>query len=431
MARGLDGGLLARLSPLKTKVLLTLIIIAVYRLGTYVPLPFVSAESYSSMLSGDTSTSSGLLGVVNAISGGAVGRNSVFSLNVMPYIVASIIAQLFFFSFMKEKGKERYNSAQVSRYTRYLTVLFAIGQGLVLSLSMSDSGSLTYVALSTTMLRHCAVISTLVAGTLFLVWLGEIITTRGLGNGVSIIIFTGIVAELPKAVYATLELGRVGAYPAAMVLLIFIAFVALVALVVFVERSARDVPVHYSKRPDVLHSQQMSHIPIKINMAGVIPAIFANTVMLAPLSLAGASDFFERVVSKLAGTAVYHVVYFVLVVFFAFFYTAVVFNPTDVADNLRKSGGIVAGMRPGAGTAEYIGKIVNRLTCVGALYLASVCVLVDIARVKYSIPFALGGTSVLILVGVVNDVVTQIQLQLFGNKYNDVIRKVGLRGAPD
>lgn len=431
-----NGVSLSDFASLLNRVLVTFLIIVLYRAGTYVPLPFIDAKSYLDILgSGSGSGEGGLLGVVNALSGGALSRYSLFSLNVMPYIVASIISQLFFASFVTGKKSDTSQSAKIAKLNRWLTVVFAFAQGTMLSISMSHADvTLAYMSSVEGFMHHLVVVLSLVAGTSLLVWMGELITSYGVGNGVSVIIFTGIVSELPRAIYSTLELGRVGAYSNIFVAAIFTTFLLLTAFVVFMERSTRNVLVYYPKRQagGKVYSQQISHIPIKLNVAGVIPAIFANTLMLAPASIAGLEslNFLGKFMNSFySGSIAYYCVYFVLIVFFAFFYTSVVFNPSDIADNLRKGGGVVSGMRPGSNTSEYLRLVVMRLTCLGSLYIAFVCVVVDVARAKYSIPFALGGTSVLIVVGVINEVVSQAGLHVLSRKYDAAISRISLKEA--
>ena len=394
-ASHLNFGAFAKATELKKRLWFTLGALIVYRLGTYIPLPGIDPNILSDIFNRQAG---GILGMFNMFSGGALGRMTIFALNIMPYISASIIMQLMTavmptLDALKKEGES--GRKKINQYTRYLTVLITAGQayGLAVGLEGMQSSAGTAVIDPGLFFRFTTVV-TLVGGTIFLMWLGEQITARGVGNGISLIIFAGIVAELPSALAGTLELGRTGALSAALIVGLLIASVAVIFFVVFMERSQRRIIIQYPKRQ---HGSRMtpgesSHLPLKLNTAGVIPPIFASSILLMPITLigftAGQGPEWLTTVSAFLGRGqpLYLLIYVSLIVFFAFFYTAVVFNPVDTADNLKKYGGFIPGIRPGKNTAEYLDKVLTRLTVVGAAYLAVVCILPEILISQYSVP---------------------------------------------
>jgi len=377
-----------------------------------------------------SSSQKGLLGMFNVFSGGAVQRMAIFALGIMPYISASIIVQLLtgtsdYFKNLKEQGE--IGRKKITQITRYGTVLIATLQGYGVAVGLENAGGLVlspgiYFKLMTTI--------SLVAGTTFLMWLGEQITSRGIGNGISLIIFSGIVAEIPRALASTFELGRTGALSPIMIISIFILIIATVMFIVFMERAMRKILVNYPKRQmgNKIYGGESSYLPLKINTAGVIPAIFASALLLLPITFSnfGASDseFFINFSSLFSqGKPLYMLLYAFGIIFFAFFYTSIVFNPKETAENLRKYGGYIPGIRPGDRTADYIENILTKLTTIGACYLTLVCLMPEFLIAKYPIPFYLGGTSVLIVVVVAMDTVTQVQTRLMSSQYEHLIKK--------
>jgi preprotein translocase subunit SecY len=436
-ASHINFGAFAKATELKKRLWFTLGALIVYRLGTYIPLPGIDPNILSDIFSRQAG---GILGMFNMFSGGALGRMTIFALNIMPYISASIIMQLMTavmptLDALKKEGET--GRKKINQYTRYLTVLITAGQayGLAVGLEGMQSSAGTAVIDPGLFFRFTTVV-TLVGGTIFLMWLGEQITARGVGNGISLIIFSGIVAGLPRALAGTLELGRTGALSAALIVGLLVASVAVIFFVVFMERSQRRIIIQYPKRQ---HGSRMtpgesSHLPLKLNTAGVIPPIFASSILLMPITLIGFTagqgpEWLSTVSAYLGrGQPLYLLIYVSLIVFFAFFYTAVVFNPVDTADNLKKYGGFIPGIRPGKNTAEYLDKVLTRLTVVGAAYLAVVCILPEILISRFSVPFYFGGTSLLIVVTVTLDTVAQIQSHLLAHQYEGLIKKAKLRG---
>mgnify|MGYP001303222027 FL=1 len=414
-------------SDLKNRIFFTIFILAIYRLGTYVPLPGIDAQSLQTLMA---SNQRGLIGMFNIFSGGAVSRMAIFALGIMPYISSSIIIQLL--TGVSETFKNLKNQGEVGRkkitqYTRYGTVLLAAVQGYGVSVGLENSG--TVVAEPGFYFKLTTVI-TLVAGTIFLMWLGEQITQRGIGNGISLIIFSGIVAEIPRALASTFELGRTGALSATTILLIFALVIFTVVFIVFVERAVRKILINYPKRQmgTKIYGGESSHLPLKINTAGVIPAIFASALLLLPMTFTNFgfsdSDTFIDFSSLFAqGKPLYMLLYASGIIFFSFFYTSIVFNPKETAENLRKHGGYVPGVRPGERTAYFIEDILTKLTTIGAAYLTLVCLMPEFLISKYPIPFYLGGTSVLIVVVVAMDTVSQVQTRLMSQQYESLIRK--------
>ena len=415
-------------NDLKNRILFTIFILAVYRFGTFVPIPGIDPEQLQVMMSGNQK---GLLGMFNVFAGGAVGRMAIFALGIMPYISSSIIVQLLtgvsdYFKNLKAQGET--GRAKITQITRYGTVLLATIQGYGLSVGLESSANLV---INPGMFFTITTVSTIVAGTMFLMWLGEQITQRGIGNGISLIIFAGIVAEIPRALVTTFELGRTGAVSTLMIIGIFVLLIITILFIVFMERALRKILINYPKRQmgNKMYGGESSHLPLKINQAGVIPAIFASALLLLPVTfsnfnLSEDSDTFLNISSYFTqGQPLYMLLYASGIIFFTFFYTSITFNPVETADNLRKYGGFVPGIRPGENTALYIEKIVTKLTTIGAIYLTIVCLMPEFLIANYPIPFYLGGASVLIVVVVAIDTVTQIQTRLMSSQYEQLIKK--------
>jgi preprotein translocase subunit SecY len=383
----------------------------------------------------------GIMGMFNMFSGGALERMSIFALGILPYISASIIMQLMTavsptIEQLKKEGEA--GRKKINQYTRYLTVFLSAFQGYGLAVGLEAmSGSGGSAVLDPGWYFRITTVITIIGGTLFLMWLGEQITARGVGNGISLIIFTGIIAQLPSALASTLELGRTGALSTILIIFMLVMAVVVVTFIVFVERAQRRILVQYPKRQqgNRMFGGESSHLPLKINVSGVIPPIFASSLLLMPATMAsfggaGGSEWLGVVSAWLGrGQPLFLLIYVGLIVFFAFFYTAIVFNPQDTADNLRKHGGFIPGIRPGQRTAEYLDYVLTRLTTVGAIYLAAVCVLPEILISNYGVPFYFGGTSLLIVVSVTMDTTAQIQSHLIAHQYEGLIRKSRLRGA--
>ena len=422
-----NSGFFSKNKDLTNRILFTILILSVYRLGTYIPLSGIDPESLKTLMD---SNQRGLLGMFNIFSGGAIKRMAIFALGIMPYISSSIIMQLLTgvsetFKNLKKQGE--IGRKKITQYTRYGTVLLATVQGYGVSVGLQNSGT---VVLDPGIYFQFTTVVTLVAGTIFLMWLGEQITQRGIGNGISLIIFSGIVAEIPRALATTFELGRTGALPAATILFIFVLLLLTVAFIVFIERSIRKILINYPKRQmgAKVYGGESSYLPLKINTAGVIPAIFASALLLLPITFSnfGFSDSETAIdISSLfsQGKPLYMLLYASGIIFFSFFYTSIVFNPKETAENLRKHGGYVPGIRPGERTAYFIEEILTKLTTIGALYLTLVCLMPEFLISKYPIPFYLGGTSVLIVVVVAMDTVTQLQTRLMSQQYESLIRK--------
>ena len=420
-------GAFSQAKDLKRRIFFTILILAIYRLGTYVPLSGIDPLALKEIMA---SSQKGLLGMFNMFSGGAVTRMAIFALGIMPYISSAIIVQLLtgvsdYFKNLKEQGE--IGRKKITQITRYGTVLIAFLQGYGVSVGLENAGNL--VIEPGLKFRIFTTIS-LVAGTTFLMWLGEQITLRGVGNGISLIIFSGIVAEIPRALASTFELGRTGALSALMIVGIFILVILTVLFIVFFERAMRKILINYPKRQvgNKMYGGESSHLPLKINTAGVIPAIFASALLLLPVTISNfgfaESDTFLKVSSMFTqGQPLYMLLYASGIIFFAFFYTSIVFNPKETAENLRKYGGYIPGIRPGERTAEYIEVILMRLTTVGSLYLTFVCLMPEFLIAKYPIPFYLGGTSILIVVVVAMDTVTQVQTRLMSSQYESLIKK--------
>jgi len=422
-----NSGFFSKDNDLRNRIFFTILMLSIYRLGTYIPLPGIDAQSLQALMQ---SNQRGLLGMFNVFSGGAIKRMAIFALGIMPYISSSIIVQLLtgvseYFKNLKQQGE--IGRKKITQYTRYGTVLLATVQGYGVSVGLESSSDV--VIDPGTFFRLTTVI-TLVAGTIFLMWLGEQITQRGIGNGISLIIFSGIVAEIPRALVATFELGRTGALSVSAILIIFVLLLGTVAFIVFIERAIRKILINYPRRQmgTKIYGGESSHLPLRINTAGVIPAIFASALLLLPITFSNFgmsnSELFMDFSSLFSqGKPLYMLLYASGIIFFSFFYTSIVFNPKETAENLRKQGGYVPGIRPGERTAYFIEEILTRLTTIGALYLTLVCLMPEFLISKYPIPFYLGGTSVLIVVVVAMDTVSQIQTRMMSQQYESLIKK--------
>ncbi|CAN1491287.1 SecY Preprotein translocase subunit SecY [Methylophilaceae bacterium] len=428
-------GAFGKTSELKNRILFVLGAIIVYRLGAHIPVPGIDPLELKKLFD---SQSGGILGMFNMFSGGALSRFTLFALGIMPYISASIIMQLLTvvspqLEQLKKEGEAGRRS--ITKYTRYGTVILAAFQALGISIALESQPGLV---LDPGLAFRLTTLVTLVSGTMFLMWLGEQITERGIGNGISIIIFTGIVAGLPSALGSTLELARTGAFSIPLVFFLFAATILVTALVVFVERGQRKITVNYAKRQvgNKLYGGQTSHLPLKLNMAGVIPPIFASSIILFPATLAGWFGSSENMLwlkdvgaAISPGQPIYIFLFAVAIVFFCFFYTALVFNPKETADNLKKGGAFVPGIRPGEQTAKYIDQIMGRLTLVGAVYITLVCLLPEFLILKFNVPFYFGGTSLLIIVVVTMDFMTQVQSHLMSYQYEGLLKKANFKGG--
>ncbi|MEQ9314490.1 MAG: preprotein translocase subunit SecY [Henriciella sp.] len=443
MARNMNFGTFAKAKDLQARILFTLFILVLYRLGTFIPVPGVDPNQFAQFFE---QQQGGMLGSLNMFAGGAVERMSVFALNVMPYITASIIVQMMTSavpSLEKLKKEGEAGRKQINQYTRYLTVGFAFFQGFGIAMGLSG---VAYEGIATWFFVLTAV-TTFVGGTMFLMWMGEQITARGIGNGISLIIFAGIIAEMPKAIFNMFSGGVEQGVNVVFVLAVLLLVVALVLFIVFIERSQRRVLIQYPKRQqgNQMQQGQSSFMPLKLNTSGVIPPIFAIAILMLPLTavgLAGGSTVDPNATAEQGtgilqwlalhfspGSWTYIITYGVLVAFFCFFYTSIMFNPQETADNLRKYGGFVPGIRPGKNTAAYFDYVLTRLTTIGAIYLVFVCLLPEVLR-RYvpEIPFYIGGTSLLIVVSVTMDTVTQIQSHLIAHQYEGLIKKSRLGG---
>ncbi len=431
---------LDKLTELRSRLLFVLGALVVYRAGTFVPVPGIDAVAMAALFDQQRGT---ILSMFNMFSGGALERLSIFALGIMPYISASIIVQLMSYVVpsLEQLRKEGGNAGRrkMTQYTRYLTLLLALFQSIGVSIALQSQqiAGQSVVIVPGISFTIIAVI-TLVTGTMFLIWLGEQITERGIGNGISLLIFAGIVAELPRAVGGTLELARTGELAILVVIFILILVLATTAFVVFVERGQRRITVNYAKRQvgRKVYGGQTSHLPLKLNMAGVIPPIFASSLILFPATLGSwfgsveGMDWLREITSLLMpGQPVYIALYTSLIIFFCFFYTALVFNTEETADNLKKSGAFIPGIRPGKQTADYIDKVLTRLTFAGALYIAGVCLLPEIINLYLTVPFYFGGTSLLIIVVVVMDFISQVQTHLMSHQYESLLKKASFKGS--
>ncbi|WP_217570555.1 preprotein translocase subunit SecY [Mesorhizobium sp. GbtcB19] len=435
LASNLNFAAFAKAEDLKKRIWFTIGALLVYRLGTYIPLPGINPDAFAQAFS---SQSKGVLGMFNMFAGGAVQRMAIFALGIMPYISASIIMQLMTsviptLEALKKEGEQ--GRKIINQYTRYGTVLLALIQAYGISIGLEGGNGIVN---DPGMFFRISTVVTLVGGTMFLMWLGEQITARGIGNGISLIIFSGIVAGLPRAISGTLELGRTGALSTSLILAIIVLAIIVIALIVFFERAQRRLLIQYPKRQvgNRMFQGDTSHLPLKLNTSGVIPPIFASSLLLLPATVAGFSQatnlpaWASTILASLGhGQPLYMIFYASMIVFFAFFYTAIVFNPKDTADQLKKHSGFIPGYRPGERTAEYIDYVLTRITVIGAIYLVLVCLLPEFLISATGVPFYLGGTSLLIVVSVTLDTVAQIQGHLIAHQYEGLIKKSKLRGG--
>lgn len=438
LAKQFNWGAFGKAKDLKSRLLFTLGALIVYRLGTHIPLPGIDPSALASIFA---QKSTGILGMFDMFSGGALQRMAIFALNIMPYISASIIVQLMgsVIPAMEQLKKEgEIGRKKMNQYTRYLTVLLAAIQGYGIAVGLENMGGTNGSAvIDPGMFFRITTTVTLVGGTVFLMWLGEQITARGIGNGTSLIIFAGIVARLPTAIAQTLALGREGAISSMLILTILVLAVLVIAFIVFMERAQRRILVQYPKRQvgQKIYGGESSHLPLKLNTAGVIPPIFASSLLLLPVTVAGFSgNGGTGILADIAryiqhGQPLYMALYGGLIVFFVFFYTALVFNPVETADNLRKAGGFVPGMKPGKNTADYLDYVLTRISVIGAAYITFICLLPEFMIAKFNIPFYFGGTGLLIAVTVTMDTVAQIHSYLIAHQYEGLLRKTRAKGA--
>ncbi len=433
LAANLNFGALAKADELKKRIWFTLGALLVYRLGTYIPMPGINPDALADVF---RTAQQGIIGLFNMFSGGAVSRMAIFALNIMPYISASIIIQLLTtvsptLEALKKEGES--GRKQINQYTRYLTVVLAVFQSYGIAVGLEGSGA---VVSDPGWFFRISTVITLTGGTMFLMWLGEQITSRGIGNGISLIIFAGIVAELPSAIANTLELGRQGALSTGIILAVILMAIGIIMFIVFMERAQRRLLIQYPKRQvgNKVYEGQSSHLPLKLNTSGVIPPIFASSLLLIPTTVASfmqnsGPGWLTTVTTLIGhGQPLFMLLYVLLIVFFCFFYTAIVFNPTETADNLKKHGGFIPGIRPGERTAEYIDYVLTRITVIGAAYLAVVCLFPEILISYAAVPFYFGGTSLLIVVSVTMDTVAQVQGHLLAHQYEGLVKKAKLRG---
>ena len=447
LAASFNLGSLSKATELRKRIWFTLTALIVYRIGTYIPVPGVDAAVMGQMMQ---THGTGFLGMFDMFTGGALGRMTVFALNIMPYISASIITQLMATAIpaletLKKEGET--GRKKMNQYTRYLTVFIALFQAYGISIGLESMHAANGVpaVIDPGLFFRASCVITLVGGTMFLMWLGEQMTARGIGNGTSLIIFAGIVANLPHAIGTLLELGRTGALSPIFIIAFGVIGAAVIAFIVFMERAQRRIVIQYPKRQvgSRMFGGDSTHMPLKINTAGVIPPIFASSILLVPAALSGFTGTFQApawmpgwmgsAISTIGlelapGQSGYLVVYAAMIIFFSYFYTAIVFNPQETADNLKKYGGFIPGIRPGSNTADYFDHILTRLTTIGALYLVAVCLLPQILITRYGLPFSLGGTSLMIIVSVTMDTITQMQSHLIAHQYEGLIRKNRVKG---
>jgi preprotein translocase subunit SecY len=433
LAANLNFGAFAKAEALKKRIWFTLGALLIYRLGTYIPIPGINLSALEAAFNANQT---GIIGMFNMFAGGAVGRMAIFALGVMPYISSSIIMQLMTsivptLDQLKKEGEQ--GRKVINQYTRYGTVILAAVQSYAIAIGLTGGNN---IVVHPGLFFVITTIITLTGGTMFLMWLGEQITARGIGNGLSLIIFSGIVANLPHAITGTLALGREGALSPVVIVAVGVMAIAVVAFIVFVERAQRRLLIQYPKRQvgNRMFQGEASHLPLKLNTSGVIPPIFASSLLLVPVTIAnftaGAGPGWLTTVTALLGHGqpLYMALYAGLIIFFSFFYTAVVFSPSDTADNLKKHGGFIPGIRPGKNTADYIDYVLTRITVLGALYLVAVCLLPETLINATGVPFYFGGTSLLIVVSVTLDTVAQVQGHLLAHQYEGLVRKSKLRG---
>lgn len=437
LAASVNFGALAKATELKKRIWFTLAALIVYRLGTYIPLPGIDSQAISDVFQ---QNQSGILGMFDMFAGGALSRMTIFALNIMPYISASIIIQLMttvssHLATLKKEGES--GRKKIIQYTRYGTVVLAAVQALGIATGLEGiTSSAGPAVMNPGLFFKFTTVVTLTGGTVFLMWLGEQITARGIGNGISLIIMAGIVANLPISLVSTLELGKTGALSGVFILLLLIMAVVVIGFIVFIERAQRRIIIQYPKRQVgmKMFGGESSHLPLKLNTAGVIPPIFASSILLLPVTAmsfnAGSGPEWLMGITALMGRGqpLYMGLYVAAIAFFAFFYTSVVFSPSDTAENLKKNGGFIPGIRPGENTSVYIDYVLTRLTVIGAIYLCAVCLLPEILISKYAVPFYFGGTSLLIVVNVTMDTVAQIHSHLIAQQYEGLIKKSKLRG---
>ena len=428
-------GISGKMGDLKRRLLFLIGAMIVYRIGAHIPVPGIDPVQLAELFN---SQRGGILDMFNLFSGGALGRFTIFALGIMPYISASIIMQLMTVAVpsleqLKKEGEA--GRRKITQYTRYGTLGLALFQSLGIAIALESQQGLV---IEPGFVFRLSAVVTLVTGTMFLMWLGEQITERGIGNGISLIIFAGIVAGLPQAIGGTLELSRTGAYSIPFVLFLFAAVVVVTWLVVFVERGQRKILVNYAKRQvgRKVYGGQTSHLPLKLNMAGVIPPIFASSIILFPATILGwfgsgeNLGWLKRIADTLhPGQPIYVILYAAAIIFFCFFYTALVFNPKETADNLKKSGAFVPGIRPGEQTSRYIERIMLRLTLAGSIYITLVCLLPEFLIVKWNVPFYFGGTSLLIIVVVTMDFMAQVQAYVMSHQYESLLKKASFKGS--
>lgn len=421
-----------KIPELKSRVLFTLALLTVYRIGAHIPTPGINGEELSKFL---TDKGGALMGFFDMFSGGALSRVTIFALGIMPYISASIIFQLLtvVIPAIGKLAKEgEAGRKKITKYTRYGTVVISAIQSFGIAVGLESMAQGAFIQNPGWSFRLLTML-TLTSGTAFIMWLGEQITERGIGNGISLIIFAGIVARFPNAVMSTFRLMQAGELSLFFVIFLVIMMIGVVGAIVFIERGQRKIPVQYAKRVvgRKVYGGQSTHLPLKINTAGVIPPIFASSIIMFPATVAGfiAVPWVQEVAKQFSpGTTLYTLLYVGMIFFFSYFYTAIVFNPVDIADNLKKYGGYIPGIRPGQKTSEYIYKVLSRLTFVGAFYLAIVCVIPEILISKFNVPFYFGGTSLLIVIGVALDTVSQIESHLLTRSYEGFLRKGRIKG---
>ncbi len=427
MANGGGFQNVLKIPELKNKVLYTLALLGIYRIGVYVPTPGVDASVLEQFFSGANS----MLGMVNMFTGGALERFSVFALGIMPYISASIILQLMtvVIPHLERLSKEgEQGRKKITQYTRYGTVLLSVIQGFAISVGLEQMQAVMHPGWSFRIMT----VLTLTAGTAFIMWLGEQITERGIGNGISLIIFAGIIARLPNATINTFRQFLAGSFGIFGIVILLALVIAVVAIIVFVEQGQRRIPVQYAKRVvgRKMYGGQSTHLPLKINTAGVIPPIFASSLMMFPMTIANFVDvpWVQNLTTYITrGAFLYELMFVGFVIFFCFFYTAVTFKPDDVAENMKKYGGYIPGIRPGKKTADYIDRVLTRITLGGAIYVSAICVLPDILITQFNVPFYFGGTSLLIVVGVAIDTTAQIESHLLSRNYEGFLKRGGIK----
>lgn len=421
-----------RVEELKNRIIFTLLMLIVYRIGAHIPTPGINGEALSRFL---TERGGALMGFFDMFSGGALSRLTIFALGIMPYISASIILQLLtvVIPALGRLAKEgEYGRKKIIRYTRYGTVIISAIQSFFIAVGLETMSQGEFITNPGWGFRLMTML-TLTTGTAFIMWLGEQITERGIGNGISLIIFAGIVARMPNAVINTIRLIRTGELSILFMIFLLFLMIAVVAGIIYIERGQRKIPVQYAKRVvgRKVYGGQSTHLPLKINTSGVIPPIFASSILMFPATIAGFAGipWIQGVAKQLSpGTVIYTILYVGLIFFFAYFYTAIIFNPVDIADNLKKYGGFIPGIRPGQKTSEYIYRVLSRLTFVGAIYLSIICVLPEILIQKANVPFYFGGTSLLIVVGVALDTVSQIEAHLVTRSYEGFLKKGRIKG---